>query len=138
MGWLSDGSELKVVTGIDDHSRFCVSAMVVRRATARPVCDALAEAMRIHGVPDEVLTDNGKVFTARFGPGRGEVLFDRICRENGIRHLLTAPRWPTQPRHGRGEPTPGRFETMKSPKRRPTVEGAQSLGPQPRGCCRLA
>jgi transposase InsO family protein len=92
---LSDGTELKVVTGIDDHSRFCVSALVVRRATARPTCDALAEAMGRHGVPDQILTDNGKVFTGRFGPGKGEVLFDRICRENGIRHLLTAPRSPT-------------------------------------------
>ena len=92
---LSDGSELKVVTGIDDHSRFCVSAKVVRRATAKPVCDALAEAMRRHGIPDQVLTDNGKVFTGRFGPGSGEVLFDRVLRENGIRHLLTAPRSPT-------------------------------------------
>jgi len=35
------------------------------------------------------------VFTGRFGPGTGEVLFDRICRENGVRHLLTAPRSPT-------------------------------------------
>ena len=41
------------------------------------------------------MTDNGKVFTGRFGPGTGEVLFDRICRENGIGHLLTAPRSPT-------------------------------------------
>ena len=93
--YLTDGSELKVVTGIDDHSRFCISAKVVGRATARPVCEALAEAMRAHGIPDQVLTDNGKVFTGRFGPGKGEVLFDRICRENGIRHLLTAPRSPT-------------------------------------------
>ena len=49
---LVDGSELKVVTGIDDHSRFCVSAKVGARATARPVCDALAEAMRRHGVSE--------------------------------------------------------------------------------------
>jgi len=93
--WLADGVELKVVTGIDDHSRFCISAKVVRRATARPVCDALVEAMRRYGIPDQILTDNGKVFTGRFGPGKGEVLFDRICRENGVRHLLTAPRSPT-------------------------------------------
>ena len=65
---LVDGSDLKLVTGIDDHSRFCVSAKAVRRATARPVCDALAEAMRSHGVPDQILTDNGKVFTGRFRP----------------------------------------------------------------------
>jgi transposase InsO family protein len=92
---LADGTQPSVVTGVDDHSRFCVSAKVVARATAKPVCDALAEAMRRHGVPDAVLTDNGKVFTGRFGPGKGEVLFDRICRENGIRHLLTAPHSPT-------------------------------------------
>ena len=93
--FLTDGSELKVVTGIDDHSRFCVSALLVVRATARPVCEALAEAMRRHGVPEQILTDNGKVFTGRFGRGTGEVLFDRVCRENGIRHLLTAPHSPT-------------------------------------------
>lgn len=83
------------MSGVDDHSRFCVSAQVVARATARPTCDALALAMRRHGVPEAILTDNGKVFTGRFGPGTGEVLFDRICRENGIKHLLTAPRSPT-------------------------------------------
>ena len=41
------------------------------------------------------MTDNGKVFTARFGPGPGPVRFDRICAEQGIKHLLTAPRSPT-------------------------------------------
>lgn len=92
---LTDGSELKIVTGLDDHSRFCVSAYLVVRATARPVCEALAAALRLHGVPEQILTDNGKVFSSRFGPSRGEVLFDRICRENGIRHLLTAPFSPT-------------------------------------------
>jgi transposase InsO family protein len=91
---LADGTQASIVTGVDDNSRFCVCARVVGRATAKPVCDAFAEAMRRHGVPDAVLTDNGKVFTGKYGPGKGEVLFDRICRENGIRHLLTAPRSP--------------------------------------------
>ncbi len=92
---LGDGTELHAVTGIDDHSRFCVCARLVARATSKPVCDALAQAMRTHGVPEAVLTDNGKVFTARFGKGPGPVLFDRICDDNGIRHLLTAPHSPT-------------------------------------------
>ena len=92
---LASGGELKVVTGIDDHSRFCVCAHLTPRATARPVCEAFLAAMRRHGVPEQVLTDNGKVFTARFGRGKGLVLFDRICHENGVRHLLTAPRSPT-------------------------------------------
>ena len=92
---LADGLEVKVVTGIDDHSRFVVSAKVVVRATARPVCQALSEALARHGVPGQILTDNGKVFTARFGMGPGPVMFDRICADNGIKHLLTAPYSPT-------------------------------------------
>ena len=35
------GRKAKIVSGIDDHSRFVVSAHVVARATARPMCDAL-------------------------------------------------------------------------------------------------
>ena len=92
---LADGTELKALTGIDDHSRFVVCAGLMRRANARSVCGHFAEAMRLHGVPQEILTDNGKVFTGRFGRQQVEVLFDRICRENGIEHLLTAPRSPT-------------------------------------------
>lgn len=86
--------EAKIVTGIDDHSRFVVIASVVTRATGRVVCLAFAEALTRYGVPEEVLTDNGKQFTARFGRG-GEVLFDRICRDNAITHRLTQPASPT-------------------------------------------
>ena len=111
---LADGSEAKIVSGIDDHSRFVVSAAVVARATARPTCDALALAMRTYGVPEAILTDNGKVFTGRFGKGPGEVLFDRICRENGIKHLLTAPRSPT---------TTGKVERFHKTLRREFLDG---------------
>ena len=64
--FLADGREVKIVTGIDDHSRYCVIAKAVLRATARPVCQAFLDAMSIYGVPDEVLSDNGTVFTGRF------------------------------------------------------------------------
>jgi transposase InsO family protein len=92
---LADGSHAKALTGIDDHSRFCVSAALMPREVTASVCEAFAAALRRHGVPQQVLTDNGKVFTGRFGHPPVEVLFDRICRENGIEHLLTAPRSPT-------------------------------------------
>ncbi|GIG17613.1 hypothetical protein Cme02nite_59450 [Catellatospora methionotrophica] len=91
---LADGTEAKVVTGVDDHSRFCVIAKVVPRATGRAVCLAFAQGLARFGVPAEVLTDNGKQFTDRFGKG-GEVLFDRICRDNAITHRLTQPASPT-------------------------------------------
>lgn len=92
---LSDGTECKVLTGVDDHSRFCVCAGVMLRATGRAVCGHFVGALGRYGIPEEVLTDNGKVFTNRFGLGESEVLFDKICRENGIAHRLTAPRSPT-------------------------------------------
>jgi transposase InsO family protein len=92
---LADGSECKVLTGVDDHSRFCVCVGIMTRATARQVCAFFAQALERHGVPEEILTDNGKVFTNRFGLKPTEVLFEKICRENGITHLLTAPGHPT-------------------------------------------
>jgi transposase InsO family protein len=92
---LADSGRVKVLTGVDDHSRFCVSAHVMARESSQRVCDGLAKALRIYGVPEQILTDNGKVFTGRFNVPPVEVLFDRVCRENGIRHLLTQPRSPT-------------------------------------------
>ena len=92
---LEDGTECKILTGIDDHSRFMVCAGIMTRAISRQVCGHLAAALEKHGAPEEILTDNGKVFTNRFGLTPTEVLFDRICRDNGINHLLTAPFSPT-------------------------------------------
>jgi transposase InsO family protein len=92
---LEDGTECKILTGIDDHSRFMVCAGIMTRAISRQVCGHLAAALEKYGAPEEILTDNGKVFTNRFGLTPTEVLFDRICRDNGINHLLTAPFSPT-------------------------------------------
>ena len=107
--------EAKVVTGVDDHSRFCVIASVVERATARAVCLALAAALSRFGVPEEILTDNGKQFTDRFGEG-GEVLFDKICRQNAITHRLTQPASPT---------TTGKIERFHLTLRRELLDGHQ-------------
>lgn len=92
---LSTGRTASIVTGLDDHSRFCVCAVIVKHATSTAVCRAFGQALRRFGVPLEVLTDNGLVFTGRFAPYKTEVLFDRICRDNGIRHILTGVKAPT-------------------------------------------
>ena len=122
---LADGTGVSVVTGVDDHSRFCVIAKVVARATARPVCDALLEALNRHGIPEQILTDNGKIFTGRLAHRPAHVLFDRICLNNGIRHLLTAPYSPT---------TTGKIERLHKTVRKEffadksfeTIEGMQA------------
>ena len=53
--------------------------------------------MRRHGVPDQILTDNGKEFTDRFCPSgerepTGKHVFDQECGENGIERRLIKPR----------------------------------------------
>lgn len=92
---LADGTSAKALTGLDDHSRMCVSARLMAAERTRAVCDGLRAALAAYGVPHQLLTDNGKVFTGRFHHPPVEVLFDAICRENGIEHLLTQPRSPT-------------------------------------------
>ncbi|WP_374025456.1 IS481 family transposase [Mycobacterium sp. HNNTM2301] len=92
---LADGTSAKALTGIDDHCRMCVCARLMARERTRAVCDGLRAALATHGAPEQILTDNGKVFTGRFNHPVVEVLFDRICREHGIEHLLTQPRSPT-------------------------------------------
>lgn len=112
---LIDGTQLSVVTGIDDHSRFCVMATLVPRATARPVCDAFLEGLSRHGVPEQILTDNAKVFTGKLARKPTNVAFDRICLNNGIRHLLTAPYSPT---------TTGKVERLHKTMRKEFFAGA--------------
>jgi transposase InsO family protein len=92
---LADGTEVKPISGIDDASRYCVLAHLVSRATGRAVTEAFLDAMSRYGLPEEVLTDNGKQFTGRFGPHPAEVLFERACRHFGIAHRKTGIRTPT-------------------------------------------
>jgi transposase InsO family protein len=92
---MGDGTTAKALTGVDDHSRFCVSARLMPRERTQLVCDGLSAALTRHGVPEQILTDNGKVFTGKYMLPPVEVMFDRICRENGVEHLLTRPGSPT-------------------------------------------
>src|SRR3954452_914409 len=115
--YLADGRECKMLTGIDDHSRFVVVAAVLAVPSGRAVADAFLKAMRVYGVPAEVLTDNGKQFTGRFTkPRPAEVLFERVCRENGITQKLTKPYSPT---------TTGKIERWHQTLRRELLDASE-------------
>ena len=80
---LADGTEVKVVTGIDDHSRFVVCATVVARATARPVCEALRRRWPARGAGADPDGQREGVHRAvRAGAGAGVVRPD-LRRERG-------------------------------------------------------
>ena len=72
-----------------------MSARLMHRERTSKVCEGFRSALRRYGAPDQVLTDNGRVFTGRLFQPPVEVLFDQICRENGIEHILTQPYSPT-------------------------------------------
>jgi transposase InsO family protein len=112
--YLADGRECKMLTGIDDHSRFVIAAVVLVVPSERAVADAFLKAMRAYGVPSEVLTDNGEQFTGRFTkPRAAELLFERVCAENGVTTRLTKPYSPT---------TTGKIERWHQTLRRELLE----------------
>lgn len=113
---LVGGRECKILTGIDDHSRFVVVATVLEVPSGPAVVDAFVGAMGRWGVPVEVLTDNGKQFTGKFTrPMPVEVLFERTCREYGIAARLTKRRSPT---------TTGKIERFHRTLRRELLDEA--------------
>lgn len=77
---------------------------VVRASTRR--CERCPRPRCAYGIPTQVLTDSGKVFTGRYNSRPVEVLFDRMCQENGVEHILTA--------HAR-RPRPGRSSASTAP-----------------------
>jgi len=84
--FLADGRECKIITRVDDHSRFCVIATVVFRATGRAVCTAFVEAMRAYGVPAEVLSE-----TASSSPGGLASPDRRRCCLSGSAGRMASP-----------------------------------------------
>jgi hypothetical protein len=99
--YLARDRECRLLSGIDDHSRYVVIAAVPAVPPGWAVADAFAAAMKTYGVPAEVLTDNGKQFTGRFTkPRPAEVLFERVCREHGITAKLAKPYSPDHHRQG--------------------------------------
>jgi len=75
---------------MDDHSRFIVSHALAHHQRSELVMEALARGIARYGTPEEVLTDQGRQYTA----WRGETDFERELRRNGIRHVKSRPQHP--------------------------------------------
>jgi transposase InsO family protein len=66
---LADGTDIEILTWLDDHSRYALSVTAHRPVTGPAVVSAFRAAIRTYGVPFSTLTDNGLVFTTRFAHG---------------------------------------------------------------------
>lgn len=67
---LADGTDIEILNWLDDHSRFLLSCTAHLPVTGDDVVSTFLAASDEHGVPASTLTDNGRVYTARFGGGR--------------------------------------------------------------------
>jgi transposase InsO family protein len=68
---LAGGTDVEILTWLDDHSRYLLSVTAHHRVTGPIVLDTFRKAVTAHGIPASTLTDNGLVFTTRFAGGRG-------------------------------------------------------------------
>jgi transposase InsO family protein len=84
---LADGTDIEILNWLDDHSRYLLSSTAHRPANGDDVVATFLAATGEHGVPASTLTDNGRIYTARFGGGRNafEHLLPLlgVCQKNG-------------------------------------------------------
>jgi transposase InsO family protein len=66
---LADGTDIEILTWLDDHSRYALSVTAHRPVTGPVVVATFRAAINQHGTPLSTLTDNGLVFTTRFAHG---------------------------------------------------------------------
>jgi transposase InsO family protein len=79
-----------VTAFLDDHSRFLVSHAIGHHQKSSLVMEALARGIAAYGVPEEILTDQGRQYTA----WRGETEFAYELRRQGIHHIKSRPHHP--------------------------------------------
>ena len=75
---------------LDDHSRFMVSWGLYRFQTAANVLEVFRAGIEKHGMPKEVLTDNGR----QYYTWRGKSQFTQLLLKLGIRHIRSRPYHP--------------------------------------------
>lgn len=87
---LANGSDIEILTWLDDHSRYALSITAHRPVTGPAVVATFRAAIAKHGTPFSTLTDNGLVFTTRLANGgrtsrnglENELITHRVRQKN--------------------------------------------------------
>ncbi len=94
---LADGTDVEVLTWLDDHSRFALDVTAFVVVNGRAVVTSFRETAGQHGYPASVLSDNGMYYTARFARGgrTGLNRFETLLADLGIDQKHSRPNHPT-------------------------------------------
>jgi transposase InsO family protein len=89
---LADSDPVWVVDVLDDHARFLLAALAVASPTGEAAWACFIAASGAYGLPRQLLSDNGLIFTGRlFGV---QVAFERKLAEAGVELINAAPAHP--------------------------------------------
>src|SRR5688572_5035944 len=99
---LADGTDAGVLNWLDDHSRYLLSATAHQPVTGDGVVALFLQTIDEHGPPASTLTDNARIYTARFGGGRNA--FEYLLPLLGHPPEERVPRPPADPRQDRALP----------------------------------
>jgi transposase InsO family protein len=89
---LDDGTKSWGINLLDDHSRYLLAAVAGPGATADLAWDTFELAASRYGLPRQVLSDNGLIFTGRLHGV--EVMFETSLRDLGVELINSAPYHP--------------------------------------------
>ena len=89
---LADGTDIEILNWLDDHSRYLLACTVHQPVTGDDVVNQFLTATNTHGLPAATLTDNGRVYTARFGGGKNA--FEYLLAALGITQKNGSPGHP--------------------------------------------
>jgi transposase InsO family protein len=64
---LADETDVELLSWLDDHSRFLLACTAHQPVTGDVVVATFLDTIDVYGTPASTLTDNGRVYTARFG-----------------------------------------------------------------------
>ena len=79
-----------VAAFLDDHSRYLVSLAMAHHQRSVLVLEALSRGIAEYGAPREILTDQGRQYTA----WRGSTEFEAELKRHGIAHVKSRPHHP--------------------------------------------
>jgi transposase InsO family protein len=89
---LADQTDVEILNWLDDHSRYLLACTAHRAVSGDDVVSTFLTAIDEHGVPASTLTDNARVYTARFGGGRNA--FEYLLPVLGVRQKNGSPGHP--------------------------------------------
>jgi len=113
---LAGGSDVEILNWLDDHSRYLLSATAHAPVTGDTVVATFLAVIDDHGAPVSTLTDNGRVYTARFGGGRNA--FEYLLPVLGVQQKNGSPGHPqTQGKIERFHQTLQRWLRARPPAR---------------------